>query len=35
MDAEAILLAYNAAMQGIANSYALATGAKKGLRQLL
>jgi Type II intron maturase len=35
MDDEEILLAYNAEMQGIANYYALATGAKKGLSKLL
>jgi hypothetical protein len=35
MDDEEILLAYNAEMHGIANYYALATGAKKGLSKLL
>src|SRR4029453_12594010 len=35
MDDEEILLAYNAEMQGIANYYALATEAKKGLSKLL
>jgi hypothetical protein len=35
MDDEEILLAYNAEMQGLANYYALATGAKKGLSKLL
>jgi hypothetical protein len=35
MDDEEILLAYNAEIQGIANYYARATGAKKGLSKLL
>jgi group II intron reverse transcriptase/maturase len=35
MDDEEILLGYNAEMRGIANYYALATGAKRGLRRLM
>jgi len=35
MDDEEILLGYNAEMRGIANYYALATGAKQGLNKLM
>jgi len=35
LDDEEILLAYNAEMRGIANYYALATGAKQGLHKLM
>jgi len=35
MDVSEILLAYNAEMRGIANYYALATGAKQGLHKLM
>jgi len=35
LDDEEILLAYNAEMRGIANYYALATGAKEGLHKLM
>ena len=35
MDDEEILLGYNAEMRGIANYYALATGAKRGLQRLM
>src|SRR5437588_1284529 len=35
MDDEEILLGYNAEMRGIANYYALATGAKQGLNKLI
>jgi RNA-directed DNA polymerase len=35
LDDEEILLAYNAEMRGIANYYALATGAKQGLQRLM
>jgi len=35
MDDEEILLGYNAEMRGVANYYALANGAKRGLQQLM
>ena len=35
LDDEEILLGYNAEMRGIANYYALATGAKRGLQRLM
>jgi len=35
LDDEEILLGYNAEMRGIANYYALATGAKRGLQKLM